>query len=76
MMTFILKSIPCLGVMCLVLFILNRFLPLYDSKIKIIMILAVKGIVAVVAYFGMAIVMKTEESKYWINTFKSKILRK
>lgn len=76
MVKFILKSIPCLGVMCLVLFILNRFLPLYDSKIKIIMILAVKGIVAVIAYFGMAIVMKTEESKYWINTFKSKILRK
>lgn len=76
MLKFIIKSAVCLVVMCAVLFVLDKFLPVYDVKIKKLCVLAVKGVVAVLVYFGMAIIVKTEEASYWIDTFKKKLLRR
>lgn len=75
MLKFIVKSVICLGVMCVVLLLLNRFLPVYDAKIKQIVVIGIKGVAAVIAYFIMAIVVKTEEASYWINKVSSKIKR-
>ncbi|WP_034447591.1 murein biosynthesis integral membrane protein MurJ [Butyrivibrio sp. AE2032] len=73
---FLLKAALCAAVMSAVVFIVNIWLPANGGKIMQLMIDAVKGVVAIVVYFAMAVILRMEEATEWINKFKAKIFKK
>ena len=46
------------------------------GKLSQLIIISIKGAVAVVIYFGMAVLLKMQEATEWINKFKSKVFKK
>ena len=48
----------------------NIFVPAHGSKITQLAIDAVKGGIALVVYFAMAVIMRMEEATYWIAKIK------
>ena len=70
------KSFLCVAVMGAAVFIVDHYLPGEGSKVMQLLIISLKGIVAVVFYFGFALLLKMEEATYWINWSKEKILRR
>ena len=73
---FLIKAAVCVAVMALVVFVLDRFLPAQGGKITQLLIISIKGAVAVVVYFGMAVLLRMQEATEWINKFKSKVFKK
>ena len=73
---FLIKAAVCVVVMALVVFVLDRFLPAQGGKISQLLIISIKGAVAVVVYFGMAVLLRMQEATEWINKFKSKVFKK
>jgi putative peptidoglycan lipid II flippase len=73
---FLIKAAVCVAVMALVVFVLDRFLPAMGGKITQLLIISIKGAVAVVVYFGMAVLLRMQEATEWINKFKSKVFKK
>ena len=73
---FLIKATVCVVVMALVVFVLDRFLPAQGGKITQLLIISIKGAVAVVVYFGMAVLLRMQEATEWINKFKSKVFKK
>ena len=71
----ILKSCLCMVIMCGLIAVIDHFLPGHGSKATQLVIIACKGIAAVVIYFGVALVMKMEEATYWISWIKRKFKR-
>ena len=67
---FLLKSAVCVAVMAGVVFVVNLFLPAQGGKLMQLGIVAVKGIVAVVVFFAMAVILRMEEATYWIDRAK------
>ena len=49
---------------------MDRFVPAQGGKLSQLAIIAVKGIVAVVVYFAMAVILRMQEATYWIERFK------
>ena len=70
------KSLICVVTMVLVLIILNNFIPDSDRKIIQLVILAVKGVAAVVVYFTTACLIRMDEALYWIRRLTSRFTRK
>ena len=58
------------------IFILDRFVPAMGGKILQLLIISMKGVVAVLVYFGMAVLLRMQEATEWINKFKSKVFKK
>ena len=73
---FLIKSAVCVSVMALAVFVLDRFVPAMGGKITQLLIISIKGVVAVVIYFGMAVLLRMQEATEWINKFKSKVFKK
>jgi len=73
---FLIKAAVCSIVMSAIVLALDYFIPGEGSKIRQLCIIAGKGIVAVIIYFGFAAVFRMEEATFWINRFKSKIAKK
>jgi putative peptidoglycan lipid II flippase len=73
---FLLKSAVCVAVMAAVVYIVNMFLPAQGGKLMQLGIIAVKGVIAVVVFFAMAVILRMEEATFWINRFKSKLSKK
>lgn len=73
---FLIKAAVCVAVMALAVFVLDRFLPALGGKITQLLIISIKGAVAVVVYFGMAVLLRMQEATEWINKFKSKVFKK
>ena len=73
---FLIKSAVCVAVMGGVVFVLDHFIPAQGGKIIQLLIIAMKGIVAVIVYFAMAIILRMEEATEWINRYKAKIFKK
>ena len=73
---FLIKAAVCVVVMALAVFVLDRFLPAQGGKITQLLIISIKGAVAVVVYFGMAVLLRMQEATEWINKFKSKVFKK
>ena len=73
---FLLKSAVCVAVMAGIVYLADRFFPAQGGKIIQLLIVAVKGAVAVVVYFTMAIILRMEEATEWINKFKAKLLKR
>ena len=73
---FLIKAAVCVAVMALAVFVLDRFLPAQGGKITQLLIISIKGAVAVVVYFGMAVLLRMQEATEWINKFKSKVFKK
>ncbi|SCW39554.1 putative peptidoglycan lipid II flippase [Ruminococcaceae bacterium YRB3002] len=69
----ILKSFLCVIVMCVIVFVVDLFLPGEGSKVSQLIIISVKGIIAVVFYFGVALLLKMEEATYWIDRARNKL---
>ncbi|MCR5061241.1 MAG: murein biosynthesis integral membrane protein MurJ [Saccharofermentans sp.] len=69
----IMLSFMCSIVMCLVIFCIDIILPGNGSKAMQLTIIAIKGILAISIYFGMALMLKMEEATYWINWARDKI---
>ena len=72
----ILKSIICMLIMCVVVFLIDMFIPGTGSKITQLLIISVKGLVAVIFYFGFAFLFKMDEATYWVKWVKNKVMRK
>ena len=70
------KCFLCVAVMCAVVFVVDHYLPGEGSKVMQLLIISLKGLIAVVFYFGFALLLKMEEATYWINWTKQKILRR
>lgn len=70
------KSLICVVTMVLVLIILNNYIPDYDRKLIQLVILAVKGVAAVVVYFSTACLIRMDEALYWIRRLTSRFIRK
>ena len=62
--------------MALAVFVLDKFVPAQGGKITQLLIISIKGAVAVVIYFGMAVLLRMQEATEWINKFKSKVFKK
>ena len=73
---FLLKSAVCVAVMAGIVYLADRFFPAQGGKIVQLLIVAAKGIVAIVVYFLMATILRMEEATEWINKFKAKLLKR
>ena len=73
---FLLKSMVCVAVMAGIVYLVNLFVPAQGGKISQLLIVAAKGIIAIVVYFVMASILRMEEATEWINKFKTKVLKK
>ena len=73
---FLVKAAVCVAVMGLGIYILDRFVPAMGGKLSQLIIISIKGAVAVVIYFGMAVLLKMQEATEGINKFKSKVFKK
>ena len=69
----IIKCIICLLVMGVITFVVDLILPGEGSKIQQLIIISVKGVIAIVSYFAFAILLRMEEATYWINWTKQKL---
>ena len=67
---FIFKAALSVAVMAAIVFVMDRFVPAQGGKLSQLAIIAVKGIVAVVVYFAMAVILRMQEATYWIERFK------
>ena len=67
---FLLKAALSVAVMAVIVFFMDRFVPAQGGKLSQLAIIAVKGIVAVVVYFAMAVILRMQEATYWIERFK------
>jgi putative peptidoglycan lipid II flippase len=67
---FLLKSAVCVAVMTGVVYLVDRFFPAHGGKITQLAIVAVKGGIALVVYFAMALIFRMEEATYWIAKIK------
>lgn len=68
---FLLKSGLCVAVMAGIVFVLNIFLPAQGGKGMQLGIVALKGLVAVISFFAMAVILRMEEATYWIERAKN-----
>lgn len=68
---FLLKSGLCVAVMAGIVFVLNIFLPAQGGKAMQLGIVALKGVVAVISFFAMAVILRMEEATYWIERAKN-----
>ena len=73
LLAFLIKSCAATMAMCFVVLIIDRAMPGAGSKISQLITLAEKCAVAVVLYFGLAIIMKMPEATYWIDKIKGKV---
>ena len=67
---FLIKAGISVAVMAGVTYVVNIFVPAHGSKITQLAIDAVKGGIALVVYFAMAVIMRMEEATYWIAKIK------
>ena len=67
---FLLKSAVCAAVMAGIVFVIDMLVPAQGGKLIQLAIIFVKGIVAVVTFFAMAVILRMEEATYWIDKFK------
>ena len=67
---FLLKSAVCAAVMAGIVFVIDMFVPAQGGKLIQLAIISVKGIVAVVIFFAMAVILRMKEATYWIERFK------
>ena len=70
---FVLKSAACLVVMCVVLVLIEYFMRFGPGKVKALLSLGIRGVVCVIVYFGMAIILRMEEAKFWMDRFINKL---
>ena len=61
-------------IMCCVLYIFDLFVPAQGSKMLQLAILAGKGLLSVIVYFGCALLFKMPEASDWIIKFRSKLV--
>ncbi len=73
---FLLKAGACVLIMAGVVYILDKFVPAQGGKISQLIIISIKGVVAILVYFAMAAVFRMEEATEWINKFKRKLFKK
>lgn len=67
---FLIKAGVSVAVMAAVTFVINRLYPAHGGKIIQLVIDAVKGGIALVVYFAMALIFRMEEATYWIAKIK------
>ncbi len=73
---FLLKAGACVLIMAGVVYVLDKFVPAQGGKISQLIIISIKGVVAILVYFAMAAVFRMEEATEWINKFKRKLFKK
>ena len=73
---FLLKAGACVLIMAGVVYVLDMFVPAQGGKISQLIIISIKGVVAILVYFAMAAVFRMEEATEWINKFKRKLFKK
>lgn len=73
---FFVRSGVCLIAMCVVVFFVDKLLPGQGTKITQLAIIALKGCIAVLVYFGCAIALRMSEATFWIDRIKTKLSRK
>ncbi len=76
MFVFIVKSVFCLLFMGISLVICNRIFPGVNGKIPELCMLALKLFVSFAIYYASAVLLKMDETVYWLNRFKHLIARK
>ena len=67
---FLIKAGASVAVMAAVTFVINRLYPAHGGKVTQLAIDAVKGGIALVVYFAMALIFRMEEATYWIAKIK------
>ena len=67
---FLIKAGASVAAMAAVTFVINRLYPAHGGKITQLAIDAVKGVIALVVYFAMALIFRMEEATYWIAKIK------
>lgn len=72
MLLFLVKAFSCVVIMCSSLIVMNMFIHLGEGKINDLISLCIKGVVAVIVYFGMALVLRMPEANSWIKQAASK----
>ncbi|MBO4460199.1 MAG: murein biosynthesis integral membrane protein MurJ [Clostridiales bacterium] len=70
---FILKSAVCLIVMSFVLVLIEIFIHFGPGKLNSLLSLGLRGVVCLIVYFGMAIVLRMEEARFWLDRFLGKL---
>lgn len=73
---FLLKAGACVLIMAGVVYVLDKFVPAQGGKLSQLIIISIKGVVAILVYFAMAAVFRMEEATEWINKFKRKLFKK
>ncbi len=67
---FLVKAAFSVAVMAGLVFVLDLFVPATGGKVLQLGIIALKGLVAVIVYFSVAVLLRMEEATYWIDRFK------
>lgn len=73
---FFIKAASCALAMTFVLFIANKFIPVGSGKIMSLIMLAIKGGIAVIIYFSGAFLLKMSEATEFVSGIRRKLLRK
>ena len=72
---FLIKSGICVLIMAVVVYVLDMFIPAQGGKLFQLLIVAIKGVVGILIYFVMAIILRMEETTYWIDRAKRLLKR-
>lgn len=73
MMGTILKCFLAAVIMNVCVYVTDRFIPAQGGKIVQLLIISLKGVIAVVVYFLAAFILKMDEATFWINRFKARL---
>ena len=73
---FLIKSAVCVAVMAAIVFVIDRYVPAHGGKITQLLLISMKGIVAVAVYFAMAVILRMEEATYWIDRLKKMLFKR
>ena len=73
---FLLKDAACVIIMAVMIYVIDLFFPAQGGKISQLIIISIKGLVAVIIYFALALIFRMEQATEWINKFKSKVFKK
>lgn len=73
---FLIKAFASALIMCVAVYLVDRSVPGMGSKIKQLLIISGKGVIAVIVYFGLALLLRMPEATYWISRARAKINRR
>lgn len=72
---FLVKAALSVIVMAGLIYLMDKFIPAQGGKISQLVIIALKGLSAVIVYFAVAVMLRMKEATYWIEKVRRMVRR-